>query len=46
MAELTARLVVSFVLTPSTTIDLDDPAVARSFARNHLGPLLGAYPQR
>lgn len=42
VAELTARLVVSFVLTPSMTIDLDDPEVARAFARNHLGPLLGA----
>lgn len=41
VAELTARLVVSFVLTPSTTIDLDDPEVSRAFARNHLGPLLG-----
>ena len=46
VAELTARLVVSFVLTPSTTIDLDDPTVARGFARNHHGPLLGAHPQR
>lgn len=42
VAELTVRLVVSFVLTPSTTIDLDDPQVSRAFARNHLGPLLGA----
>lgn len=41
VAELTVRLVISFVLTPSTTIDLDDPEVARAFARNHLGPLLG-----
>lgn len=40
VAELTVRLVVSFVLTPSTTIDLDDPDVSRAFARNHLGPLL------
>lgn len=40
VAELIARLVVSFVLTPSTTIDLDDPEVSRAFARNHLGPLL------
>ena len=41
VAELTVRLVVSFVLTPSMTIDLDDPQVSRAFARNHLGPLLG-----
>ncbi|HJC28646.1 MAG TPA: TetR/AcrR family transcriptional regulator [Candidatus Dietzia intestinipullorum] len=40
VAELTARLVVSFVLTPSTNIDLDDPEVSRAFASNHLGPLL------
>ena len=45
VAELTARLVVSFVLTPSTTIDLDDPVVARTFARNHLGPLLSGSSQ-
>lgn len=41
VSELTVRLVVSFVLTPSTNIDLDDPVVARAFARNHLGPLIG-----
>ncbi len=40
-AELTVRLVISFVLTPSTAIDLDDPEVSRAFARTHLGPLLG-----
>ena len=42
VSELTVLLVVSFVLTPSQTIDLDDPEVSRAFARNHLGPLLGA----
>lgn len=42
VAELTVRLVVSFVLTPSVNIDLDDPEVSRAFARDHLGPLLGA----
>lgn len=41
VSELTVRLVVSFVLTPTTTIDLDDPEVARTFAQKHLGPLLG-----
>lgn len=40
VSELTVRLVLSFVLTPSTAIDLDDPEVSRAFARNHLGPLL------
>ncbi|HMT49741.1 TetR/AcrR family transcriptional regulator [Dietzia sp. UBA5065] len=39
-AEVAVRLVISFVLTPSTTIDLDDPDVARAFARTHLGPQL------
>ncbi|MFN3339123.1 MAG: TetR/AcrR family transcriptional regulator, partial [Dietzia sp.] len=41
-AEVAVRLVISFVLTPSTTIDLDDPDVARDFARRHLGPHLRA----
>ncbi len=41
VAEVTVRLVISFVLTPSMVIDLDDPEVSRAFARNHLGPLLG-----
>lgn len=40
VAELTVRLVISFVLSPSMNIDLDDPEVSRAFARNHLGPLL------
>ncbi|MBB1031102.1 TetR/AcrR family transcriptional regulator [Dietzia sp. SLG310A2-38A2] len=39
-AEVAVRLVISFVLTPSTAIDLDDPDVARDFARRHLGPQL------
>lgn len=41
VAEVTVRLVISFVLSPSMVIDLDDPEVARAFARNQLGPLLG-----
>ena len=41
VAEVTVRLVISFVLSPSMVIDLDDPEVSRAFARNHLGPLLG-----
>lgn len=40
VAEVTARLVISFVLSPSMVIDLDDPEVARAFARDQLGPLL------
>jgi AcrR family transcriptional regulator len=39
-ADLTARLIVSFLLTPQTPIDLDDPAAARAFARRYLSPLL------
>ena len=45
VSEVTARLVVSFVLAPSTSIDLDDPEVSRSFARKYLGPLLGGTTQ-
>ena len=40
-SEVTVRLVVSFTLSPSMIIDLDDPAATRAFARNQLGPLLG-----
>lgn len=40
VAEVTVRLMISFVLAPSVTIDLDDPQVSREFARAHLGPLL------
>lgn len=45
-AEVAVRLVISFVLTPSTTIDLDDPDVAREFARTHLGPQLQGRRER
>ena len=41
VSEVTVRLVISFILSPSMIIDLDDPDTTRAFARNQLGPLLG-----
>src|SRR5699024_1855447 len=41
VSEVAVRLVISFILSPSMIIDLDDPAVMREFARKQLGPLLG-----
>lgn len=41
VSEVVARLVISFVLSPSVIIDLDDPEVTRAFARHQIGPLLG-----
>lgn len=41
VSEVVVRLVVSFVLSPSLIIDLDDQDTVKSFARNQLGPLLG-----
>ena len=40
VADLTVRLVVSFVLTPHTTVDLDDPQTARDYAQRYLAPIL------
>lgn len=39
-AEVVVRLIVSFLLTPRVTIDLDDPDQARAFARRYLCPML------
>jgi AcrR family transcriptional regulator len=39
-AELTVRLVISFLLTPESVAHLDDPAAARDFAGRYLAPLL------
>ena len=39
-AELVARLVLSFLLTPESTVNLDDPRQARRFARRHIAPLM------
>ncbi|EID79054.1 MULTISPECIES: TetR family transcriptional regulator [Rhodococcus] len=38
VAELTVRLILSFVLTPTTIVDLDDPDTARDFCRRYLAP--------
>lgn len=40
VSELTVRVILSFVLTPSTRISLDTPEGARRFARRHLLPQL------
>jgi AcrR family transcriptional regulator len=39
-AELTVRLVISFLLTPQTVAELDDADAAREFAGRYLAPLL------
>jgi AcrR family transcriptional regulator len=44
MAELLARLVLSFFLTPETVIPLETPEDAREFARHHLVPVLEGRP--
>jgi AcrR family transcriptional regulator len=40
VAEIVVRLILSFLLTPQTPIDLDDPRAVRAFARRYLGPIL------
>lgn len=40
VSELTCRLILSFVLTPSRTIEFADDEAARRFARHHLSPAL------
>lgn len=40
VAELAVRIMLSFLLTPSRSIALADPAEARAFACRHLVPLL------
>ncbi|WP_216912624.1 TetR/AcrR family transcriptional regulator [Nocardia noduli] len=44
VAELAVRIMLSFLLTPSRGIAIDDPADARAFARRHLNPLLLGHP--
>lgn len=39
-AELVVRLVISFLLTPQSVVDLDDPNAVREFAVRSLAPLL------
>ncbi len=40
VAEVVARVVQSFALTRTSTVDLDDDEALRAFARHHLAPLL------
>jgi AcrR family transcriptional regulator len=45
VAEIVVRLILSFLLTPQTTIDFDDPEQGRGFAQRYLRPLLaGTQP--
>jgi AcrR family transcriptional regulator len=44
MAEITVRLLVSFLLTPETAIELDDPQAVRAAARRYVLPFLGTRP--
>ncbi len=43
MADVFVRLLLSYILTPATLVNLDDPAEARAFALRYLRPILG-YP--
>lgn len=40
VADIVVRLILSYLLTPQATVDLDDPAAARAFASRYLRPLL------
>ena len=42
LSELLARLVLSFVLTPDSVLDLTTPAKTRRFAKQYLAPALDA----
>lgn len=45
VAEVVARLVLSFLLTPESVVALDSPREARRFARRYIAPLMtGAAP--
>jgi AcrR family transcriptional regulator len=39
-ADIVVRLILSFLLSPSQAIDLDDPGAAREFALRYLAPIL------
>ncbi|GAB2850972.1 TetR/AcrR family transcriptional regulator [Actinocorallia aurea] len=43
-ADTLARLVVSHCLYPDPTLNLEDPAQAATFARDHLAPIITATP--
>jgi AcrR family transcriptional regulator len=40
VAELVARLVLSFLLTPESSVALESPREARAFARRYVAPLM------
>ena len=40
VAEVVARLVLSFLLTPESTVKLENPREARRFARRYIVPLM------
>ncbi len=40
VADVVVRLILSYLLTPQTLVDLDDPDEARAFALRYLRPLL------
>ena len=40
VAEIVARLVLSFLLTPESSVALDSPRQARAFARRYVAPLM------
>src|SRR3954451_8787581 len=44
VAELVARLVLSFLLTPESVVALDSPREARRFARRYIAPLMTGAP--
>ena len=46
MAELTVRILTSFVLTPETAIELDDADAVRSLVRRYVMPILSAGVRR
>ncbi|MBA2348694.1 MAG: TetR/AcrR family transcriptional regulator [Solirubrobacterales bacterium] len=46
VADIVVRLLLSFLLTPQTLVDLDDPDEARAFALRYLRPLLLGAGQR
>ncbi len=45
VSDVFVRLILSYALTPSTLVDLDDPDQARAFALRYLHPILiGSHP--
>lgn len=46
VADILVRLLLSFILTPQTLVDLDDPDEARAFALRYLRPVLVGSDRR